>query len=82
MPEAFARGLFDKFFRIKRGTSHGREGVGLGLALCKAVVDAHGGRIGFTNAPPLTPARCFYTGNCCIRCGDLSMARKRSICGH
>ncbi|MEX0761588.1 MAG: ATP-binding protein [Dehalococcoidia bacterium] len=60
VPEAFTRDLFDKFFRIKRGTSHGREGVGLGLALCKAVVDAHGGRIGVTNAPPPKRGACFW----------------------
>jgi two-component system sensor histidine kinase KdpD len=35
--------IFDKFHR----TAHegGREGVGLGLTICRAIVSAHGGRI-------------------------------------
>jgi len=35
--------VFEKFFR---GNSHGaRSGAGLGLAICKGVVELHGGRI-------------------------------------
>lgn len=60
--------LFEKFTRGKNESS--TRGVGLGLAICKAVVDAHKGRISARNAdgggaefivslprrePPLTP---------------------------
>lgn len=40
--------IFDKFFRLPRA----REGgVGLGLAICRAIVQAHGGRIHAENRP-------------------------------
>ncbi len=49
---ASARGreaeLFDKFTRGE--TESAKPGVGLGLAICKAIVDAHGGRMKAGNA--------------------------------
>jgi two-component system sensor histidine kinase KdpD len=41
--------LFDKFYRLHREGS--QSGVGLGLAICKAIVVAHGGFVGATNRP-------------------------------
>jgi two-component system sensor histidine kinase KdpD len=40
--------LFDKFTRGKAESS--TRGVGLGLAICKAIVDAHRGTIGVAHA--------------------------------
>jgi two-component system sensor histidine kinase KdpD len=39
--------LFDKFYRLQREGM--RSGVGLGLAICRAIVIAHGGVIGASN---------------------------------
>jgi two-component system sensor histidine kinase KdpD len=40
---------FEKFYRGPDSTD--RYGAGLGLAICKGIVEAHGGRIGGTNRP-------------------------------
>jgi two-component system, OmpR family, sensor histidine kinase KdpD len=42
-PEEIDR-LFEPFYRI-RGTARGRSGLGLGLAVSKGLIQAHGGRI-------------------------------------
>jgi two-component system, OmpR family, sensor histidine kinase KdpD len=41
--------LFDKFYRLRAESA--QSGVGLGLAICKAIVDAHGGSIIAANRP-------------------------------
>jgi PAS domain S-box-containing protein len=45
IPEEYKRVVFDKFFKIKSQDHEGRKGVGLGLAFCKQVIEAHGGFI-------------------------------------
>jgi signal transduction histidine kinase len=42
-------GLFERFYRAQ--SSEDTKGIGLGLAIAKAIVDAHGGRIGVESAP-------------------------------
>jgi signal transduction histidine kinase len=37
--------VFDRFYRVEDEATRQVAGVGLGLALCKGIVEAHGGRI-------------------------------------
>lgn len=45
IPAEYHQAVFDKYFTIKSDHESRREGVGLGLAFCKQVVEAHGGMI-------------------------------------
>jgi two-component system sensor histidine kinase KdpD len=42
--------VFDKFYRAR--TEGSQSGVGLGLTICRAIVEAHGGRIWAERNPP------------------------------
>ncbi|MCR9197097.1 MAG: ATP-binding protein [Planctomycetaceae bacterium] len=43
--------VFDRFFRVEQERSRQTGGSGLGLAICRAIVQAHQGRIGIRSEP-------------------------------
>ncbi|MBI5079969.1 MAG: GAF domain-containing protein [Chloroflexi bacterium] len=45
IPEEHRQKVFDRFYRIDSGLARQTSGAGLGLAICKGFVEAHGGHI-------------------------------------
>jgi signal transduction histidine kinase len=44
--------IFEKFYRIKNKLTHSTPGAGLGLYICRIIVEAHGGNIWARNKRP------------------------------
>ncbi len=51
IPQREQANIFEKFYRVEKGLVHEVKGSGLGLALVKHIVDAHGGRITVDSRP-------------------------------
>ena len=49
IPESAQRRIFQKFFRADSSETRTISGTGLGLALSRELIDAHGGRMGFVS---------------------------------
>jgi two-component system sensor histidine kinase KdpD len=61
LPPGMEARVFDKFTRGEKESA--KPGIGLGLAICRAIVDAHGGRIGAfnrTDAAGRVQGACFW----------------------
>jgi K+-sensing histidine kinase KdpD len=51
VPDAERERIFEKFYRTAEAEQRTSQGLGLGLAICRDLVEAHGGRIWVEDAP-------------------------------
>ena len=58
IPNEMKPHIFEMFYTGENVVSDGRRGIGLGLALCKSIVETHGGTIALTDN---TPTGCCFS---------------------
>jgi len=51
IPESFRERVFEKFTQADSSDTRSVGGTGLGLSICRAIIDAHGGTIGYESDP-------------------------------
>ena len=51
VPDAALAHLSERFYRVEGSRSRAHGGAGLGLALCRRIMSAHGGRLQFARSP-------------------------------
>lgn len=59
IPDESKEKVFEMFYTTSKGKGDGRRGLGLGLALCKAIIAAHGGSICVRDNAPSGAVFCF-----------------------
>ena len=45
IPEAELERVFERFYRVDNRLTHSTSGAGLGLYICKIIIEGHGGHI-------------------------------------
>jgi signal transduction histidine kinase len=60
IPVHLAKRVFESFYQMESGHERSSSGVGLGLAICRGFVEAHGGRIWVENRTDGTSGAAFH----------------------
>jgi PAS domain S-box-containing protein len=77
--EAEQERLFERFYRSAEATERAVAGAGLGLTVCKAIVESHGGSIGVTSRGGAgTTVRVVLPAHPAVGAGPLDVARLAS----